>query len=167
MHVIRVSIPFQRNQCSRVHTNYIWFFIIPEWCNGNYRLRSFFLTTNSGLCRVLSKHQLLLYHPSQHAMRIYIFINGRIWNKIPHISFGWYSPYRTIPIIRMPIKWAPEKWAWTDRGHSRTIKILLYTKDPRFRTSPRNGGQWVFNFLFTDPPRGRPIGAAAIIVPDG
>jgi len=43
MHVIRVSIPFQRNQCSRVHTNYIWFFIIPEWCNGNYRLRSFFL----------------------------------------------------------------------------------------------------------------------------
>jgi len=29
------------------------------------------------------------------------------------------------------------------------------------------GWEFFFNFLFTDPPRGRPVGAAAIIEPEG
>jgi hypothetical protein len=28
--------------------------------------------------------------------------------------------------------------------HTRTMKIVLYTKDPRLRASPRHGGQGVF-----------------------
>jgi len=39
------------------------------------------------------------------------------------------------------------------------MKIVLYTKDPRLKGSPRHGGQGVFLYFFvTDPPRGRPVG---------
>jgi hypothetical protein len=47
------------------------------------------------------------------------------------------------------------------------MKIVLSTKDPRFKASLRHGGQGGFFELVTDPPRGRPIGTAAFIVPEG
>jgi hypothetical protein len=37
--------------------------------------------------------------------------------------------------------------------HTRTMKIVLYTKDPRLRASPRHGGQGVFlNFYHRSAP---------------
>ena len=43
------------------------------------------------------------------------------------------------------------------------MKTLFYTKDSRIRASPRHGGQGVFfEFLVTEPPRGRPFGGGAI-----
>ena len=45
---------------------------------------------------------------------------------------------------------------------------LTYTKDSFLRASPRHGGLGVsFNFLFTDPPWGCPVGAVAIVEPEG
>jgi len=45
------------------------------------------------------------------------------------------------------------------------MKIVLSTKDPGLRASPRYGGKGVFfEFFITNPPRGHPIGAAVIIV---
>jgi hypothetical protein len=47
------------------------------------------------------------------------------------------------------------------------MKIAMYTMEPRIRASPRHGGQGFFELFVTDPPRGRPFGAAAIIVNGG
>jgi hypothetical protein len=46
------------------------------------------------------------------------------------------------------------------------VKIVLYTKDPRLRASPRHGGR---EFFLMSPIRrgGAPSGAVAIIIPDG
>ena len=44
----------------------------------------------------------------------------------------------------------------------------MYTMKPRLRASPRHGGQGVFfEFLVSDPQRGRPSGVAAFIVHGG
>jgi len=55
-----------------------------------------------------------------------------------------------------------------DSVHTRTMKIVLSTMDPRLRASLRHGGQGVF-LIFQSPIRrgGAPSGAAAIIVTDG
>jgi hypothetical protein len=51
---------------------------------------------------------------------------------------------------------------------NRLMKIIISTKDPRFRASPRHGGQRFFEFFVSDPPwGGSPVGGAAFIVPDG
>ena len=42
--------------------------------------------------------------------------------------------------------------------HSRTMKIVMYTMEPRLRDSPMHGGQVFFGLFITDPPRGRPFG---------
>ena len=48
------------------------------------------------------------------------------------------------------------------------MKIVMYTMKPRLRASPRHGGQGVFfEFLVSDPQRGRPSGVAAFIVHGG
>jgi hypothetical protein len=40
----------------------------------------------------------------------------------------------------------------------KTMKIVMYTREPRLRASPRHGGQGFFELFVTDPPRGRPFG---------
>ena len=41
--------------------------------------------------------------------------------------------------------------------HSRTMKIVLYSMEPRLRASPKHGGQGFFELFVPDPPRGRPF----------
>ena len=41
---------------------------------------------------------------------------------------------------------------------TQSIKIVMYTMEPRLRASPRHGGQGLFELFVTDPPRGRPFG---------
>ena len=49
-------------------------------------------------------------------------------------------------------------------GHTRRMKIVLYTMHPCPIASPRHGG---YRILVTDPPGVSCFGAAAFIVPDG
>jgi len=39
---------------------------------------------------------------------------------------------------------APEKQVRIESDHTQTIKIVMYSKVPRLRASPRHGGQGVF-----------------------
>jgi len=56
---------------------------------------------------------------------------------------------------------AMDKKKGIDSVHPRTMKIVLYTKDPCFRASPGHGGLGVFfEFLVTHPPRRRSVGGA-------
>jgi len=58
---------------------------------------------------------------------------------------------------------AQEKQIWIDLVHTQTMKIVRYTNEPRLKVSPRHGGQGVFfEFLVTEPPRGRPFGGDGI-----
>jgi len=108
------------------------FFIIPEWCNGNYRVHSFSLTTNFWLCRVLSKHQLHSYYPSQHVMKIYIFVNEWIGNKIPHNFSGRYNPYQISPIIA-------NKIGSGETGMHRSGSPSNHKKSSLYKGLPRQG----------------------------
>ena len=50
-----------------------------------------------------------------------------------------------------------EKQIWIWVVHSRTRKIVMYTRGPRFRASLRHGRQGFFELFVPDPPRGRPF----------
>ena len=43
---------------------------------------------------------------------------------------------------------------------TQTMKIVMYTMEPRLRASPRHGGQVFFKLYVTDPLRGRPFGSS-------
>jgi len=40
---------------------------------------------------------------------------------------------------------ALEKQIWIDLVHTRSMKIVRYTNEPRLKASPRHGGQGVFS----------------------
>ena len=42
------------------------------------------------------------------------------------------------------------------------MKIVLYSKDPRLKNSPRFGGQDFFEFLAANPPLERPFGGGVV-----
>ena len=42
--------------------------------------------------------------------------------------------------------------------HSRTMKIVLYTMEPRLRALRGTAGRVFFELFVPDPPRGRPLG---------
>ena len=57
---------------------------------------------------------------------------------------------------------------WRNR-HEQSVRTQNHenrndTMEPRLRASPRHGGQDFFELFVTDPPRGDPSAAAAIIV---
>jgi hypothetical protein len=64
------------------------------------------------------------------------------YTPIDHLAPTTASDSRIIPAVRE--KPALEKQICIDSVHNQTIKIVLYTKDPRNRVSPRHGGQGVF-----------------------
>ena len=58
---------------------------------------------------------------------------------------------------------ALEKQTRIDSVHTRTVKIVLYMKDPA--SGPYRGTvgrEFFFEFVVTDPPRGRPVGGGGI-----
>jgi hypothetical protein len=42
------------------------------------------------------------------------------------------------------------------------MKIVLYSKDPSLKNSPRFGWQDFFKFLAADPPLARPFGGGSV-----